>query len=100
MDRRNGVADWRASTFGSSQRFAKLASGKVVWIIFVTLYSFETVPLIDFRIFRSSRNSSDNEEYQSFTGIFHSFLDGSILTFLLRCGVLSVIINTRSTKVG
>jgi hypothetical protein len=74
MDRRDGVAVWRASTFRSSERFAKLASGKIVCIIFVTLCSFVTVPLINFRISGSSRNNSDNEEYQSLTGIFHSFL--------------------------
>ena len=100
MDRRDGVAGWRTSTFRSGERLTKLASGKIVCIIFVILCSFVTVPLINFRISRSSRNNSDDEEYQSLTGVFHFFLNGSILTFLLRCGVLSVIINMRSMKVG
>ena len=75
MDRRDGVAYWHASTFRSSEGFAKLASGKMACIIFVTLYSFVTVPLINFRISRSSRNNSDNEEHQSLTGIFRSFYE-------------------------
>jgi hypothetical protein len=75
MDRRDGVAAWRTSTFRSGERFAKLASGKIVCIIFVTLCSFVTVPLINFRISGSSRNNSDNEEYQSLTGFFHSFFE-------------------------
>lgn len=75
MHKRDGVADWRASTFRCSERFAKLASGKIVCIIFVTSYSFVTVPLINYRISRSSRNNSDDEEYQSLTGIFHSFFE-------------------------
>jgi hypothetical protein len=75
MGGRDGVADWRTSTFRSSERFAKLASGKIVCIILATLCSFVTVPLINFRISGSSRNNSDNEEYQSLTGVFHSFFE-------------------------
>ena len=75
MGRRDGVAGWRTSTFRSSERFAKLASSKIVCIIFVTLCSFVTVPLINFRVSRSSRNNSNNEKYQSFTGIFYSFFE-------------------------
>ena len=75
MDRRDGVASWRTSTFRSSERFAKLASGKIACIIFLTLRSFVTVSFINFRISGSSRNNSDNEEYQSFTGIFHFIFD-------------------------
>lgn len=47
----------------------------------MTLCSFVTVPLINFRISGFSRNNSENEEYQSLTGIFHFFFNGSVLTF-------------------
>ena len=55
----------------------------------MTLYSFVTVPLINFRIFRSNRHSSDNEEYQSFTGIFHFIFEWvySNLPFEMRRAV-------------
>ena len=41
----------------------------------MTLCSFVTVPLINFRISGSSRNNSDNEEYQSLTGVIHFFFE-------------------------
>ena len=73
MDRGDGFTSRRTSTLRSSERFAKLASGKVICIIFVNLCSFVTVLVINFRISGSCRNDTDNEACQSLTGIFLPF---------------------------
>lgn len=62
MDRGDGAADRHTSTLRPSKRFAELASGKIVCIIFVDMRSYVTVPLVNFGISGSCRNDSDDEE--------------------------------------